>query len=471
VDSLSHLNHGFDMIDIKKKRNFILKALMITLPIILGIAAFLIMAKIKKPPQEKEVVLNAPTVRVMEVQPIDVLPRAIGYGMSQPVKTWKAVAQVSGKIIHTHPQLQNGSIIREGEELLKIDPTQYRINLAKIRANLQNFRVQIQQLKIEEENNHSLLELQMSDLSIKLKDVERQKELYKKNISSKMEYEAQLRSYISQKVQVQNIQNALNLVPVKLELLQSQLDQAKNDLKSATLQLSYTTVTAPFDIQVVEVSNKISEFVQAGKTILETNDISATEVEAQFIMSAMKPIFLSVRDKARNVDATISIGEALGISAKVRLASGPGGSVEWPASFNRRSDTLDMETRTIGLIVVVKNNIDAQGKRGERFLFTGAYCEVELQGKIQKNMIAIPRSALHPHNFVLLMNSDQKLVKKQIDVLYTLNDFVVVKSGIKSGDIIILSDIIPAIDGMKIDPVTDNKLFEKLIADAKGEQL
>lgn len=458
------------MTDIKKIRNILFKVLMITLPIALGIAAFLIMSSKKKPPQHKEVVLDISTVRVMEVKPIDIVPRAYGYGTSRPVKTWRAIAQVSGKIIYTHPRLQKGSIIRQGEELLKIDPTAYRLNLAKIEANSQNYKVQIQQLKVEKENNRKLLELQMSDLGIRRKDVDRQNELYKKNIISKTEYETQLRGFISQQVQVQNIQNALNLVPSKLELLRTQLDQAKSDRESANLQLSYTSVTAPFDIQVIEVSNKISEFVQLGKTILEANDISETEVEAQFIMSALKPIFFSVMDKAQNVDVTISIGEALGIKAKVRLASNPGGPIEWPASFNRRSDTLDKETRTIGLIVVVKNNIDAQGKRGERFLFTGAYCEVELQGKIQKDMIAIPRSALHPKNIVFLMDSEQKLVKKQIEVLYTLSDFVVVKKGIGPGDIVILSDIIPAVDGMKVDPVTDNKLIEKLIIDASGEQ-
>ena len=458
------------MTDKKKIRDILFKVLMITIPVVLGIDVFLIMSKSKKPPQHKEVVSDIPTVRVMEVKPIDIVPRAVGYGTSRPVKTWNAIAQVSGKIIQTHPRFQKGSIIRQGEELLRIDPTAYRINLAKIKASTQNYKVQIQQLNVEKENNHKLLELQKADLNIKIKEVNTQKELYKKNIVSKIEFESQLRGLISQKVQVQNIQNALNLVPTKLELLRTQLDQAKSDLESANLQLSYTTVTAPFDIQVIELSNKISEFVQTGKTILEANDISETEVEAQFIMSALKPIFLSVMDKARSVDVAISIGEALGIKAKVKLASNPGGPMEWPASFNRRSDTLDKETRTIGLIVVVKNNIDAQGKRGERFLFTGAYCEVELQGKIQKDMIAIPRSALHPRNIVFLMDSEQKLVKKQIEVLYTLSDFVVVKKGIGPGETVILSDIIPAVDGMKVDPVTDNKLIEKLIIDARGEK-
>ncbi|MBT6051820.1 MAG: hypothetical protein HOG49_33875, partial [Candidatus Scalindua sp.] len=105
------------MTDKKKIRDILFKVLMITIPVVLGIDVFLIMSKSKKPPQHKEVVSDIPTVRVMEVKPIDIVPRAVGYGTSRPVKTWNAIAQVSGKIIQTHPRLQKGSIIRQGEEL------------------------------------------------------------------------------------------------------------------------------------------------------------------------------------------------------------------------------------------------------------------------------------------------------------------------------------------------------------------
>jgi len=47
----------------------------------------------------------------------------------------------------------------------------------------------------------------------------------------------------------------------------------------------------------------------------------------------------------------------------------------------------------------------------------------------------------------------------------------VIKSGLKSGDIVILSDIVPAVNGMKVDPTVDNVSFERLVADARGDLL
>jgi len=459
------------MTENKKRWGRILKAVMIILPITVGVAAFIIMSKYKKPPKQKNIILDIPTVRVMEVKPVDVEPRVLGYGTAQPIRIWKAVAQVNGKIIYTHPQLQKGSIIRQGAELLRIDPTEYKINAGKIRASIQNIKFQIQQLRIEEKNNKRLLELHKTDLEIRRKEVDRQEQLYKKKISSKTEYEKQLQSYISQEVQVQNFQNSLNLFPIRLEIIQTQLAQAKSDLESANLQLAYTTISAPYDIQIARIDSKISEFVQAGRTILEANDISVMEIEAQVAMKAMMPIFMSVKDKAGDVDLTaVSIGDALGIKSKVRLAGDAKNGIEWSANFNRRSDTLDSETRTLGLIVAVKNNLNQQGIKRGGLLLSGAYCEVELRGLVQKNRIVIPRNAIHPGNVVLLKNSENKLVKKRVSILYSMGDIAVIEDGVKAGDVLILSDVIPAIDGMVVDPVIDAERTKKMNVDAKGEK-
>jgi len=457
------------MTDKKKIQSLLLKVLMIIVPILIGVTAFLIMSNSKTPPQQKEVTLKLPTVRIMPIKPMIVVPKVQGYGTAEPVRTWKAISQVSGKIIFTHPQLQKGRVIKKGVLLLKIDPSEYLINITKINANIQNYKIQISQKKIEKKNYLRLLNLQKTDLKIKQKEVERQKKLYKRKIISKTEYESKLPGVISQEVQVQNVQNSLNLIPVQIRLLKTQADQAKSDLKSAELKLSYTTVTSPFDMQISNINNKLSEFVQTGQTIFEANDISETEVEAQVVMKSMMPIFISVKERAKNIDLeTVSFGQVLGIKATVRLAGSENQDVKWPATLTRRSDSLDTETRTMGFIVTVKNKLNVKGTRRGHLLLKGAYCEVELEGLPIKNTLAIPRSALHPGNIVLLMDSDHKLFKKPVKILFKSSNYVVIKSGLKMGDTLILSDLIPAVIGMKVDPVIDKTAFDRLVADTQG---
>ena len=150
----------------KKKKIFgiFIKALMVIVPIAIGIVAFQIMSKSKKPPKQKETVIDMPSVRVMLVKSLAVVPRVLGYGTAEPIRTWKASAQVSGRIIFTHQQLQKGSIIKQGAEVLKIDPTEYRINLTKIKANIQNFKIQITQKGVEKKNYLKLLGVRLAIL-------------------------------------------------------------------------------------------------------------------------------------------------------------------------------------------------------------------------------------------------------------------------------------------------------------------
>lgn len=53
----------------------------------------------------------------LPVEPVDFVPRALGYGYVQPGKVWEAVAEVSGKIAYRHPELERGRLLPEATEI------------------------------------------------------------------------------------------------------------------------------------------------------------------------------------------------------------------------------------------------------------------------------------------------------------------------------------------------------------------
>ena len=428
------------------------------------------MSNIKKPPKQKAVVNEAPMVRVMNVQPMAVLPRAIGYGIAEPVRTWKAVSQVKGEVIYSYPQLQKGKLVLKGQKLLTIDPAEYKIRIAQLKASIRNFEIQIRQTNVQKKNNLKLLKLQKESLKFTQSDVERQKKLLDRKVSSRTEYESKLKASVAQEVQVQNIQNSLNLVPVQIDLLKTQLEKARGDLASAELQLSFTVITAPFDVQISKVNSRLTEFVQAGQTLIEGNDISNMEIEAHFIRRTVVPVFRPLREKMGKLDLTqASLGKFLGAQAVVKIPGSQGTSQTWDADLNRMSDAVDAETRTIAWIVIVKNQWGGKNSNEKSPLLKGNYCEVEIRGEIEKDRLVIPRNALHPGNIVYLMTPENKLEKRKIEPLYTMSDLMVVKRGIKAGETLILSDVIPAVTGMEVDSVIDKTAIAKLVKDARGE--
>jgi hypothetical protein len=52
---------------------------------------------------------------------------------------------------------------------------------------------------------------------------------------------------------------------------------------------------------------------------------------------------------------------------------------------------------------------------------------------------------------------------------FVVKDLVCLRSGLQGGETVVVSDPLPAIDGMLLDPEVDVELQERLAATARGE--
>jgi multidrug efflux pump subunit AcrA (membrane-fusion protein) len=132
-----------------------LKALLIAPPVAIGIAVLAWQLSQRQLPEQAEPAEVAKPVRVIEVAPADFVPRALGYGFVQPGSVWEAVAQVSGKIVYRHPDLERGRLLEAGSELLRIDPADYELAVARIEANLEAARAEREELTVRQANTES----------------------------------------------------------------------------------------------------------------------------------------------------------------------------------------------------------------------------------------------------------------------------------------------------------------------------
>ena len=79
------------------------------------------------------------------------------------------------------------------------------------------------------------------------------------------------------------------------------------------------------------------------------------------------------------------------------------------------------------------------------------FVEVELRGKPREARIVIPRSAVHLGR-VYLVDGDSRLVTRPVKVDFTVGDDVCLSDGLGPGDRLVLTDLIPAIEGMLLAP-------------------
>ena len=131
------------------------------------------------------------------------------------------------------------------------------------------------------------------------------------------------------------------------------------------------------------------------------------------------------------------------------------------------SDTIDPQTRTVGVIVAVRDPYQQSADRNRPPLAKNMFVEVELRGQPQKGQIVIPRSALHG-NRVYVVTDDMRLEFRNVTTRFNQGRLVLIESGLNADDRIIVSDLVPAIEGMLLDPVADPATDALIRSEAAG---
>jgi multidrug efflux pump subunit AcrA (membrane-fusion protein) len=64
--------------------------------------------------------------------------------------------------------------------------------------------------------------------------------------------------------------------------------------------------------------------------------------------------------------------------------------------------------------------------------------------------MVIPRSALHPDDRVLVLDNENRLHYRSIQVLRTERESVIVEGGLEAGEKVVVSPLAAAIEGMAV---------------------
>ena len=277
---------------------------------------------------------------------------------------------------------------------------------------------------------------------------------------------------LAQQQKVQELENSLALIPVERRVLDAELDLSVAQLHEARLDLERTSIHLPFEGRVAEVSVEETEFVNVGQAIATVDSIDVAEVTAQVAINHMPPLIPVGIDLSNMTAEDLSaFPRRWGLTSEARLASGEF-LATWPARFDRISDTIDPQTRTIGIIVAVDEpyRLAIPGQRPP--LTKNMYVEVEIRGPVQSGRLVVPRVAVHQRPGgsarVYLAGPDDRLLARAVKLGPEQGDLVVIESGLEPGERLVISDLIPAIEGMLLIPMVDPDAAEWLRAQAEA---
>lgn len=437
-------------------------------PVIIGIALLVFVIRSSEEPVRAPLGERASAVRVIDVPRVDLVPRALDYGYVQPGRVWEAVAEVAGRIVEKHPRLKPGELIAAGTVILRIDPTDYQLSVQRNEARIRGAEAEIAELEVREANTRRALEIEERSLVLAETDLRRRRTLLDRGSISQASVDEAERTVLTRRQAVQGLRNELALIPADQEVLLANLDLSRAELAQARSNLERTAVAVPFDGRVAAVNVETAQYATVGKILAVVDGLDTAEVAAQIPLDRMRRLIeaAEMSDVQLTAESAVSLFQRLGLEAVVRLTSGDF-TVQWPARFARIRETVDPRTRTIGVVVAVDEPYK-QARPGERPpLAKNMYVEVELRGRTQPGRVVVPRSALQ-NGTVYVVGSGSRLERRTVAVGMRQSDFVVITSGLEAGEQVVVSDLVPAIDGMLLNATQDEDLRDYLITIATG---
>ncbi len=440
-----------------RMRTKLLRIVIVAVAVFAGVAIIANFVSKRQPPARVEVAETQKAVRVIPAQNYPLVIEAAGFGTARPVRSWSAVSNVKGSVIYRHPDLESGALLPEGTLLLEVDPAAYELALTEAAAEIAGIDAEIAQLRQEQANVVSLLELERQRLELAEADLERTRALVDSGAMAQSVLDTQLRATLQQRQAVRTLENQINVIPIQLERLATQRDRATAKQAQVARDLEDTKIRAPFDLRIGEVKVVQYQYVNPGQLLFSGDGTEAAEVVLQVPMQSLRRVLGALPS-----GDTLDLGV---LDADVRLI---GEEQIWPAEVIRIANGIDPATRTVGVVLHIPQEDSMADPLADPPLPKGMFVKGSVRVPAPAPALVIPQAALHEGQ-VYLVDADSRLERRDVETAFRQNGLVVVTGGLEIGEQVVLDDIVPAIDGIRLMAERDTDAEQALKAAAAGE--
>jgi membrane fusion protein, multidrug efflux system len=191
-------------------------------------------------------------------------------------------AQVTGPVSQVF--VRNGSQVKKGDVLFKIDPAPFQVALENAQAQLAAARLQTVQLRTQAAGTGADITGSQANLAIKQNALGRQTALLKEGFTTRSDYDDALNDVKTAEQQLEDAKaKAANAHAAIAPGEQPQVAQAQAAVDKAKLDLSRTTVRAPMDGTVENADNlQVGQMAAEGLGMLSLVHSKTAWVEANF---------------------------------------------------------------------------------------------------------------------------------------------------------------------------------------------
>ena len=383
------------------------KVIKILLPLVIlavGIIVMRVLILSRSVPQ-KEVRENpGALVEVISAAKQDKQLQIYGTGTVQPEQEVTITMQVDGLIDKVAPDFVAGSFFRQGERLFSVEAIDYELALDRAKTAL-----------IKAENEITIIE---SKATVARQEWQRLK------------------------LDDQEEPNPLIVYAPQLEDAKANRSAAIAALKQAELNLQRTRVVAPFNCLVRSEEVGLGKYVRSGNNVAMIASVDAAEIVVPLPLDDLQWINTPSQNPGNK-------GSLTTVSLKVGDKD-----YKWQGKVVRSLGEVDPRSRMARLVVRVDDPYGLHDRKTENRmnLELGMFVEVLFAGEVLTDVIELPRTALRENSSVWVMDNDQKLRVKHVEIARMEKQSALISAGLQEGDMVILTALLGGVDGMKLRP-------------------
>ncbi len=326
-----------------------------------------------------------------------VTPYLEATGNTAAVNTVKLVARVQGYVQEI--KYQDGAAVKKGTPLFIIEP--------------QPYKVQLEQAQAAEEGAKATLVNAEAEFT-------RQQELQAKDVST---------------------QANLDKARANRDTAHANVLQAQANRQTAEINLGYTTVEAPFDGVVTARKVSVGELVGGDQPSQLASIVQLNPIWVWFNLSERDV----QRVRAQMAERGVTVAELIG---KIPVEIGLQTETGYPHKglLDYVSPEVNQSTGTLQVRGIFDNPTPA--------LLPGYFVRVRVPLRPEQALL-VPEVAVGSDQggrYVLTVNADNVVEQRRVQLGQTVGQMRVVESGLQPDERVVVSGILDAIPGQKVDP-------------------
>src|SRR6185295_10232577 len=334
-------------------------------------------------------------VVVVHAKPVPLIREASG--RLAPTRASDVRARVPGVL--QKRLYKEGSMVKEGQLLMLIDPAPYRAALNVANANLEQAEAAAKNASVTATRNRELVKQSL----VSRKDLDDAESLERSTAAA--------------------------------------VTAAKAQVETARINLGYANITAPISGRAGQLRVLEGALVGQGEATLLTTIEQVDPMYVYFDQPA------SDFERLQRAQAAGQVTISEGNKAEVRIIRADGSEYPLPGTLDFSDFSVNASTGSVAFRGVIPNP--------DRLLLPGMYVTVRLTAGVLINGFEVPQLAVQRDAqgaFVLVVGAENTVVAKRVDVVGTVGVNWAISSGLADNDQLIVSGLQQAFPGGKVSP-------------------